>query len=105
MFIDDFEMTEEMWCEDCNQVVEAWIDIDPNTGIKELFCPNNMTHDLELVHKCRTEGCEEKIPMSAHYCPWCMGDLDQAVRRFKDALPVGMDINDAVQEAVDMDLF
>lgn len=98
-------ITEKMWCDDCGQVVDAIIDIDPDTGAKEPYCPNNKTHDLESVHECRTEGCDSLIPQGVHFCKWCMEDLKLAAKKFVDALPQGMDISDALQEAIDNGLF
>lgn len=100
LVIDDWK-TVKGYCEDCDEIVEAWTCEDTDTGYVWLRCPFDNTHEVVEAKKCQTDDCDEYAKGDDHFCEWCLSELKVAAESFKNALPIGMPLDVATQDAID----
>lgn len=88
----------EQWCFECKQVVTCTPVMDMDTGYVEVLCPICGEEECDDVITCT---CGEPMGKGDDYCPSCMDDLKDALDRFSNMLPIGMETSKAIEYITD----
>lgn len=70
----DYASGQDMWCEDCKEVVRARLYKDDSVGYSEWQCPVEEWHSLSKIKHC---DCGNPMGDDDKMCPSCKADVTE----------------------------
>ena len=83
----------EMWCMDCNEVVDATYFYDPDTGYSEWQCPVDDFHSVDDVAFCK---CGNSMCHGEDMCESCKTDIKEKWWALVNSVDPGFDAYDVM---------